>query len=818
MCGTAGPLRVAAPFVGLLLVLAAAAGGAQTSTADFITGDTAQAWEKWLAAMQTVLDRDEDKTEEAFGALLALEPSPLRVALLAEHTVRRTAAGGAVLLLEQDHEAGDLGENGRRVWELLETGREQRNEADDGFYFCQLGRFDVAEANFRALLEAGPDPVALLEFTDRVSKRREILIQLIDNQTVGDSVRELLRLLDRGELLIKADPVRIKENLERLGGPPRAFENAVDALKDSGEYAIPFIVQYLRDRAKHDLMPAILRCLPMIDRPALNPLVMALRIEDDATKRHIIEALGKIGYAQSVPYLLALRDDPETPAEVRETAAEALAKLSARGVDEAQEVPVADAFFALAEAYYADTPSLAADTRLDTANVWYWRDDLLQNIEVPTMIFNEIMTMRCCEEALRLEPDRADAVALWLAANFRREAQLALSEVDHTRPDNYPAGVYFAQVAGPEKCLRTLARALDAGDPAVALGAIEALRRTAGPASLVAGEGGRLPLAEALSFPNRMVRIQAGITLGRGNPTRPFANSQNLMPVLSEALMLHGGALNALVVDPDQEAANKVAATLREQGFEVLTDASLYPGLQKVRDQFPGLDVIYLASDIQDPGLMEGLAALRSEFRFASTPVILITRLGTTEMVRELARGDYRLGQVGADPSSGQLAKSFALVSKAVGAQPIRPETGTVLAKEAAEVLRRLAETNNPVFDIAPAEPALLAALATEDEELRLTVVEVLGYLGTSQAQEAVARIALDPAEPEATRVKMFTALATAAKRRGNLLGEETVAQVLKTAETDENLTIREAASRALGALDVPGAPGSEIIRHQYRG
>jgi HEAT repeat protein len=140
------------------------------------------------------------------------------------------------------------------------------------------------------------------------------------------------------------------------------------------------------------------------------------------------------------------------------------------------------------------------------------------------------------------------------------------------------------------------------------------------------------------------------------------------------------------------------------------------------------------------------------------------------------------------------------------------------LAREATEVLRFLAVTNNPVFDVAEAETALLKALGTPDQELRLSIAEVLGFVGSTKAQEAIARIALDANESEDTRVKMFAALAEAAKRRGHLLGPSATQQIVASAESDPNMTIREAASRALGALNLPSEPASAIIRTQYQG
>ncbi|MEW6251824.1 MAG: hypothetical protein AB1716_14355 [Planctomycetota bacterium] len=171
-----------------------------------------------------------------------------------------------------------------------------------------------------------------------------------------------------------------------------------------------------------------------------------------------------------------------------------------------------------------------------------------------------------------------------------------------------------------------------------------------------------------------------------------------------------------------------------------------------------------------------------------------------------------------AHPASEDVERAIATVSKAVGATAITPELGAELALEAADVLRQLALTNNPVFKVTDAEAALLTALQSDRPELKLLVAEVLGYIGTTKAQEAIAKLALDPQTPEDMRVKMFTALAEAAKRQGNKLPDELVQTVVSIAAKDENMTIREAASRTLGALNVPGEPASEIIRNQYRG
>ena len=810
--------RAVALIVALAFSTTAAPARAQVGPDEFVTGAAAAAWENWQTAMAALIARDADTAEFAFDQLMQGEPSAFRVALLAEKTTRQTSLAGGVLLLEQDHEAGSLQEAGTAAAELLMVGREQVNEADDGFYFASIGQFDVANANFQALISADPDPVALLEFVDRVPRRHQILVQLSDHPLLGGSVQELMRRLQQGEQAIKADPMRIKQNIERLAGPPRAYENGVALLKESGEYSVAFLITYLRDPDKRDFIQPILRTLPQIGRPALNPLVQSLQMTDQATQQSMIRALGQIGYRQAVPYLLRLRENSATPPDVRAAVDAALSDLSAQGAGAAGGETAAQAFYSLAEGYYNGTESLAADTTLDYANIWYWQDDLLENIQIPTEVFDEIMTMRCCEAALDLNPDMKPALALWLAANFRREAQLPEGAPDFTRPENYPPAVYFAQSAGAEYCQLALARAVEDRDPAVALGAIAALRGTAGSANLLGETGGTQPLAEALTFPDRMVRIRAAFALGASLPASAFHNSQNLLPVLNEALQLFGGTSHALVIDPDTESANAMLTALRDAGYEGLSDVGVFTGLEKARRDLPSVDVIVLASDVANPDMQGALQAIRSEYQFASAPVLIIRKPGQADAVDALVRASAGVGVISPEVETDTLNSAIASAARAFGTTPLTPDVGLAVALESAEVLRGLAAANNPLFNPAAVEAALLNAFEAGNDALRLATARVLAHIGTEKAQGALARAALDNMLAGELRIELFGILAESGRRTGLHLPSAMVQDLVELVESADDMAIRQAASQAMGALNFPGNPASVIIRNQSRG
>ena len=80
------------------------------------------------------------------------------------------------------------------------------------------------------------------------------------------------------------------------------------------------------------------------------------------------------------------------------------------------------AFTGLAEQYYDESGSLAADPRNPSANVWYWdpQTEFARPTAVPGEIFGSVMAMRCCEEALLINPSLDEGIALWLAAALGR--------------------------------------------------------------------------------------------------------------------------------------------------------------------------------------------------------------------------------------------------------------------------------------------------------------------------------------------------------------------------------------------------------------
>ncbi len=134
-------------------------------------------------------------------------------------------------------------------------------------------------------------------------------------------------------------------------------------------------------------------------------------------------------------------------------------------------------------------------------------------------------------------------------------------------------------------------------------------------------------------------------------------------------------------------------------------------------------------------------------------------------------------------------------------------------------MIRLVLESNLSVYDAAKAGSALITALKADSQALRIASGHALALVGTVDAQEALAEYALDSSREAAERIAAFGALAESGRRNGNKLGEkEVVSRLIEFTMSEGDLVLRAAASKALGALDLPSNKASEIIRAQYNG
>jgi hypothetical protein len=416
---------------------------------------------------------------------------------------------------------------------------------NDFLHYTTIGRLDLAIGYGQAIVKSNPDPVALLTLNQKNPQGYELAMRVVDtskNAELAALAKQLMGFIDRGRFANRSDPTVIVDEVKRLKTTLRGKMTAIQRLKDSGEYSVPFLLDAMAEPGQAgdaDLIEA----LSGIGRLGIRPLAAALQTDNAAVKTEIIKAIGRIGYTQSLCHLKYLSEkDPS--ATIRDLAAQNIRLIDPKAL----ELSSATLFYQLAEKYYYHDESLAPQAGAPIANVWFWdsKAGRLMRSEVAPAYFNELMAMRCCEWALKADENYGQAIGLWLASYFAAEA--AGVPMPDYFDENHASAAVYATTAGPEYLHQALARAIKDGSAAVALGIVEALATNAGEKSLMYATDSGQPLLQALSFPNKAVRYTAAIAIGNAGPRKAFNESRLVVQNLTQALLEKGTPVDPNVV------------------------------------------------------------------------------------------------------------------------------------------------------------------------------------------------------------------------------------------------------------------------------
>ncbi|MBN2018853.1 MAG: HEAT repeat domain-containing protein [Sedimentisphaerales bacterium] len=405
---------------------------------------------------------------------------------------------------------------------------------NDLLHYLQIGRFDLARGYAQAVLDGNASPVDLFDLANANQQGYALLVRAKESLTDAELAAlcgKVINVIEQGRFIRRADPKVIVEEIARLSTTSRGQLNAVKRLQDAGEYAIMYMLDALADDARKAEWPNISNALSKMGKDAIRPMAAALQTGNVAVKTEIIKALGKIGHPQSLPYLKYIAEkDPSM--EIRAIAVESISRIDPA----AAKLPAANLFYRLGEDYYYHAESLSPADDVDFGNIWFWdaQAGRLTREQVDIGYFNELMSMRCCEWALKADPSFGQAIGLWVAGYFKAES--VVPQMPAYFDSGHADAMTYATTAGPEYLHQALARAIKDKDAKVALGAVEALSTTAGESSLFYTFGPTQPLAEALSFDSKPVRYSAAIAFAAAGPDKPFLESKLVITNLAEAI------------------------------------------------------------------------------------------------------------------------------------------------------------------------------------------------------------------------------------------------------------------------------------------
>ena len=415
---------------------------------------------------------------------------------------------------------------------LFVSASELEEKWNDFLHYTAIGRFELAKGYGESIIAGDYNPVALLELSQTNARGYSILLKVYnDNEQLKDTAAKLLELIEEGRYIQRTTPEIIREEIARLSTTIRGRIKAEQNLKNSGEYAIPFMLDALADSSRKDEQPYIATALGKMGRDVVRSLTCSLQTDNVALKSEIIRALGQIKYPESLAYLKFVHEN--SPSEE----IKALAVRSIEMIDPAAlRIPSSRLFLQLAESYYYHSDAIAPSADFKFANIWFWNKEQsgLKRQEVDKAYFFELMAMRCSEWALKADASNSSAISLWLTAFFKAE-ETGLDMPDYFG-DGHANAMTYATTSGPEYLHESLARAIKDKDAYIALNMVEALAVNAGQASLLYRFGTTQPLVDALSFENEAVKLSAAIAIAGANPTSEFVGSKLIIENLNIAI------------------------------------------------------------------------------------------------------------------------------------------------------------------------------------------------------------------------------------------------------------------------------------------
>jgi hypothetical protein len=680
------------------------------------------------------------------------------------------------------------------------------------WHFGKIARYDVAVAQARQILASGADPAEVLATFERVTtQRRDNLEQWMLRwqgvREMQEVTTQLISVLEQGRRGRGQDPQFIRQYIERLSAGERPYSVAMGRLRSSGEVAVPFMIDTLRNPSQVEHHPAVRRALRDMGRYALNPLVAATEMRDWDTLVTVCNVLGDLGYDAAAPYLARLTTAEGVPSEVRASAADALNRL---GVRTSRGAGAADLFYDLAEKLYYDRASISADNRLTVAYIWYWSEQGLVKRDVPPQIFNELMAMRACEYALRLGGGQGDALSLWLAANYKREVELPEGETDVTRLPNQPDAHYYGVVTGSRYLNNALARALRDRNAPVSLKVIRSLQEIAGESNMFSGDANR-PLIAAMQYPDRLVRFEAAFALAGALPQRPFDGQEMVVPLLAEALS-QTGQPTVFIVMPSENQVNTMVEALRASDYNVAGATTPEAAIANAA-QLPAIDAFVVMEDLGPEQVDRLFAMARANARLRGAARIVMTRTGASRYEQLRVNDPLMFTTTAAEPEG--LKSAVEAARARTGSLPVDPEVATEYAVRAGLLLQQVAISRGQVYDVSAAKVPLLASLNDQRPQIVMLSGSVLGLLNDREAQAGLLQFAQEAETDDEVRISLYNSLATNAKFFGNLLEQQQVQALQQVVDEAENLDVRSAAAEAHGALNLPADQAKGLIVEQ---
>ncbi|MGI9013787.1 MAG: hypothetical protein ACR2GY_05995 [Phycisphaerales bacterium] len=675
-----------------------------------------------------------------------------------------------------------------------DDGSNRAQDLQDFVHYVNIAKPDLATSHLRRLLDSGISDAELRELIDETvtdARFAEAVARARLIEGMGNIIGELESRARLGALDLARDPSRLADAITMLGGHLRQQQFGRDILMKAGEYAVPWLLKEVTDGKDNTLRLRSLDMLKEIGSVGVVPLSVALSSLDSQNQIRIAGVLGQIGNSKAGPFLAALAADTTAAAASRDAARRAASAVSAGSGS------LADEFSTLARRFLTQPGSMLNYPADENNPIWtYDAFAGLVAVGVPTPIYNEVMAMQMARKALQYDPTNATALSIFIAANLKRENDLAADVTDPIYGNSQYSPELYAMGAGPDIMQNVLSIGLEMKDAGVIRDAIASLQKTAGNTNILSTQTGGAPILDALQYPDRRVRYDAALAIGKALPTRSFDGDFRVVPTLAEAVRA-GAAAYAVVVAGTKEDQDTYADWLTRKGFQVTAAVNSLAEAQMVISQSSGVDVVVIR---QDAGATRrSVSELARSPKTAVAPVVIFASQVDQGPLEAEYRDNPRIQVKVAPREEGVFGTIVDDALARAGGGPMNEGDALAYSLEAIGTLHSISNSSSPVFNINDAETTLIEALESKEGSLATRIASILAFVDSDRAQRAMFDAAFRGTGSD--QVDLLNQVAESAKRIGDRAEERHVQQLLGLIAAGGDAG--EAAARVHGALNL---------------
>jgi len=660
---------------------------------------------------------------------------------------------------------------------------------------------ELARQQLSEVLRANLDADQVLSLGEELGSA--VFLKLASRTELGPEGPKLADMVLKARGAALRDPARLARWIQELSdASPDKRARAMVSLEDAQEAAVGPLLAVLADPKRAGEHAAVRGMLIRLGRGAMGPLLAAVDAPNAAVAVQAVEALGAVGTADTLPWLLATALDGSQPEPVRQAANAALKKLRG-GVPSPTDA--AQWLAKQAGEYFEGRVPLRVQPN-GGVETWVW--DPAQNGPVLKYLTPQGVSLlraaRLARVAHEVRPQDEEIAVLWLASQLELAAYR--NGLENPLPMDKGSPAARAAAAGPDMLERVLRYAMERNHPVAATAAARVLGQMprAEAEWLLCRSPQPAPLVLAARHGDRRLRFAAVEAVVRIHPRQGFAGAS----FVAESLRFFAattGWPRVLVADARLHESRQIASYLAPLGYQADLARSGRELIQRALE-CPDYEMLFIDAGIDDPPLGLLLQQLRRDGRTAALPVGVVTRAGRFEQADRAVERDPLAVVFVPPPDAKALQQQVGQLLERAGKDRVNHAERQRQAALALEWLAAWSADPQlaPLVDFR--RTTQVAVRAARVPSLSLRAIALLQQQPTAEAQKALVDLASSPAEPLESRKAALEAFAYAARRWGVLLTTDEIQRQYDRYNQSATLDAetQQVLGRILDILEIP--------------